>query len=127
MSNNNWKVNNDTLNSIISNYGLIASGATLSLPHTFPKEFESIGVHKRDDKRNDYYGMTITNPPNRTNNLVFGFSYLDNADNQTDEDIYVLDTMSKMLNYYPKGKYEKENPLYLLTHKGDKTALIQPK
>ena len=90
----------------------------------YPDEFIEIGINMRNSDRNEYYGMVVTNPPNDTSKLVFGFSYLDGKDNQTDEDIYVFDIPKLEIEYFPKGTYEKENDLYVRTHKGIKDYLL---
>ncbi|MBI5122802.1 hypothetical protein HZA75_02995 [Candidatus Roizmanbacteria bacterium] len=108
------------LNSFLS--ATLASGATLVHPQYFyPTEFNSLGINKRDPQRNNFWGTIVTRPSK--DEVVFGFVYLDHKDNEVDEDLYVLNTRKKLLQYYPKGKYEEENPLYKGTHKGLKDFL----
>ena len=114
------------LTSFNTSYTILSSGATLVHPQYFyPTEFVSLGINKRDPKRNDFWGTIVTKPTDEE--LVFGFVYLDKKDNQVDEDLYVVNTLKKLLEYHPKGQYEKKNPLYKGTHKGLKSFLRPPK
>lgn len=122
-----WKVEESLFLSLITNYGTIASGATLPRPGVYPSEFPLIGPERRNPIRNEYYGMVITKPPNYPDKLVFGFSYFDKEDKHTDEDIYALDLSSRDLEYFSRGSYEKKNPLYAGTHKGIKDYLLPKK
>jgi len=119
-----WSVPDALTQPLINYYSTPSSGATLPHPAFYPSEFVNLGINKRDPKRNKYHGMVVTNPPNYPEKLVFGFSYFDTKDNQTDEDIYVYDKLLKLIEYFPKGTYEKENDLYIGTHKGIKDYLL---
>jgi hypothetical protein len=124
MANKYWSVPDSLTKPINSYYSTSTSGVTLPSQGFYPSEFGSLGINQRDSKRNTYYGMVVTNPPNFPKKLVFGFSYLDTKDNQTDEDIYVYDKIMKQIEYFPKGTYESENELYIGTHKGIKDYLL---
>lgn len=117
----NYVIPDKELTTITTNYGSLASGATLPCKEMFPDEFKNLGINPRNPDNNDYWGYVLTRP--NINDLVFGFVYFDKTENKTNEDIYVVDTKSKNLKYYSRGSYEKLNPDYKNTHKEAKDCL----
>ncbi len=112
------------LQGFLSQYGSMASGATLVHQKMYyPTDFTALGINQRNSSYNDFWGTLVTKPSDHI--LVFGFVYLDRKENppQENEDIYVLEFAKRNIKYFPRGKYERENPLYEGTHKGLKDFL----
>lgn len=105
------------LGELLKTYGPTLAG-TLSAPPPFPTEFIEAGVRPRNPRWNGYRGMTITHPG--LNSYLFGFTYDDWKDGQTDEDLYELDLVTKTLTFHPRGRYESLNPAYSGSHRGPK-------
>lgn len=124
MNNNIKQLSQAQLQGFLSQYVSMASGATLVHQKMYyPTDFTALGINQRNSSDNDFWATLVTKPSDDI--LVFGFVYLDRKENppQENEDIYVLEFVKRYIKYFPRGQYERENPLYRGTHKGLKDFL----
>lgn len=90
-------------------------------PAAFPEALKSIGIRERDLTRNRFLGTTFSRP--NPTDLVIGTAYDDAHDVDPNEDHFFWDGTSEVLTPYFRGRYEKLNPAYRGTHRGNKDYL----
>lgn len=115
------KLEEKSVENLLSSYRLLAVGATMAEPGLFPGD---LGVGMRSTPRNQYLGMVVTRPEQDT--FVFGLNYFDTKDGCDNEDIYRLDRSRGEVDKYMKGPFEKEFPQYAGTHWAAKPYLRKP-
>lgn len=115
-----WKLSDDVIGGLLA-YAPLA-GATVAFPGDFPGAFDDVAIRARNPARNTFLGLTVTRP--EQNVVAFGLAYRDAKDGATDEDVYTLDLSRKDLTYYGKGRWERAEPQYAGTHRGDKNYLL---
>ena len=95
------------------------TGATAFYPDDYPAALWAAGINPRDAGRNTYIGITVTRPEDEI--VVFGFAYGDRRDSSHDEDIYALDSATRILTKHRAREWERLHPEYASTHHGDKS------
>src|SRR5579884_1981746 len=91
--------------------------ATCSAPGVFPAALAVAGIRPRDPARNGLLGTTVSRP--NAEDLVVGVAYVDAHDGLTDEDLFFCDARAGTVRHFPRGAYERANPAFRGTHRGD--------
>lgn len=93
---------------------LFLSNATLSTQQ-LPKDFGVLDISPDRGGKNTFSELTFSTFGN-DNKRVMGISVWDDKEKLIKEDIYEYEKDKSIVSIYPRGLYQKANPLYKHTH-----------